>query len=559
MTLFAFARDQFDRLIGEFRAYGMRADPALTLAPGEGMLSYYDLERQRICLSLPDPDTPIGKLQLVLLQSTLDLPDRQDVLRLVRLLIPYVVAHELGHHFRHRYKRFTADLWHEEQVANHLAIAATKTRMRPQDKAFCLQKLPVALAALGRQLDSREVPYTSYDNMLAALRVTGEIDETARGCLEAVQRIFCLEAEALIADFEELSANAQDTLSRRGSLLRSINDEYANNFIRYLYYHLGWFRFALAGPETRYIEDFAKTHLGITQTMLPSPAIPEAPGEAAVLACGRAAVILADQSEALSIYFLRRYRALLVAHLVAQGFLAADQAAHLDGAGAFLAEVFDDEDADPLNYLRPLLPPALRPLLPAEALAESPPSTGGDMTALRALGALLPDETDRRLWRVGAEGVIDQAALETLYRLELFNTVDALKHVPARKILDIVQAATFIFLEKDQVLIWEGERTRDVFLLLEGQLAVSRMSAEGTNHGVATIEPGDVIGEMSFLGHAPRSATVSALVASRCLVLKDVDLRALIFEHPSILLNFAKRVVTRLEGPAGSHANGSGR
>ncbi|MGB1025529.1 MAG: Crp/Fnr family transcriptional regulator, partial [Rhodospirillaceae bacterium] len=302
---------------------------------------------------------------------------------------------------------------------------------------------------------------------------------------------------------------------------------------------------------------------GIARAMLPSPTLPKAPAEGAVLACGQAAVFLSKRSEALSTYFLRRYRALLVAHLVYSGLLSQDQADRLDSERVFLSELFEDDDLDPLNYLRSVLPKTKHALLPAVALTDVTLPLESDLADLQSLCELLPHDTDRRLWRVGAEGAIDQDALETLHGLEMFNSVDALKHLPARDIFDVIRTSTLVTLAPGDVLIWQGEWTRDVFLLLDGQLGIGRRAAEdGKNAKVRegvestgtpdeTIEPGEVIGEMSFLSAAPRRATITALAPSHCMVLKDADLRALIFDHPSILLTIAKRLAQRVWGQDG--------
>jgi hypothetical protein len=130
-TLFELAQQYFVDFLREFAAYGILADPRMELRAGNGMLCYYDLQDGHIYLALPDPNDPVGRLQLLFLRSLLHTTSQDELLNFLRLFIPHLIAHELAHHFRHRYGLFTANLWHEEQVANQLAVAVTKHRLAP--------------------------------------------------------------------------------------------------------------------------------------------------------------------------------------------------------------------------------------------------------------------------------------------------------------------------------------------------------------------------------------------------------------------------------------------
>lgn len=67
------------------------------------------------------------------------------------------------------------------------------------------------------------------------------------------------------------------------------------------------------------------------------------------------------------------------------------------------------------------------------------------------------------------------------------------------------------------VIIKEGERPDSIFFVLEGLLAVSIESVEGQR--LASLGPGEIIGEISFLQEVPASASVSAIENSLLLAL----------------------------------------
>src|SRR5579859_7537489 len=119
--LFEFARQHFDSLVAELNAYGIAPKPGIGLERTDGPYSFYDKASGQIYVSLPDFATPMGFMQKLFLRSLLGCDDDAELLTILRLWIPCLIAHEMGHHLRDVYGQMTADRWHEEQVANQLA------------------------------------------------------------------------------------------------------------------------------------------------------------------------------------------------------------------------------------------------------------------------------------------------------------------------------------------------------------------------------------------------------------------------------------------------------
>ncbi len=73
---------------------------------------------------------------------------------------------------------------------------------------------------------------------------------------------------------------------------------------------------------------------------------------------------------------------------------------------------------------------------------------------------------------------------------------------------------------RGQVLIREGDTDAALYIVVSGQVSVTkRGTAGGTDLHLQTLGPGSFVGEMTLLDGSPRSATVTALVATDCLVL----------------------------------------
>lgn len=153
-------------LRAELTRHDVEVAPTLELRRGQSLLSHYSIKDGHIYLSTPDPHTPGGKFQLLLLRSLVRLETDSQIYRLLELLIPWLIAHEIAHHLRHRSGRFnpqyqpTEDrkqagengteartgivhaymprmqhLQSEETIANQMASALILPRLSPCQKA----------------------------------------------------------------------------------------------------------------------------------------------------------------------------------------------------------------------------------------------------------------------------------------------------------------------------------------------------------------------------------------------------------------------------------------
>jgi CRP/FNR family transcriptional regulator, cyclic AMP receptor protein len=81
----------------------------------------------------------------------------------------------------------------------------------------------------------------------------------------------------------------------------------------------------------------------------------------------------------------------------------------------------------------------------------------------------------------------------------------------------LVVRRTFL---RGSVIIREGDTEAALYLIASGQVSVTKRNLPGSpDLYLATLNPGDFVGEMALLDGAPRSATVTALVRTECLVL----------------------------------------
>jgi hypothetical protein len=126
--------------------------------PARGVIFYPDIE------GLPEETLPF---QAALLGE----PELPEVAQLIRRQAPALVAHELFHHYRHARGQLGRDMWHEELVANTLAVAYI-ARYHPPALAGGLDLADRVLERPEHQLTEQAIRIV--DRLLAPDRETSE-------------------------------------------------------------------------------------------------------------------------------------------------------------------------------------------------------------------------------------------------------------------------------------------------------------------------------------------------------------------------------------------------
>ena len=133
-------------------------------------------------------------------------------------------------------------------------------------------------------------------------------------------------------------------------------------------------------------------------------------------------------------------------------------------------------------------------------------------------------------------------------RLRKNAKVDLLAKVPLfsgcskRELQDIASLADELDLPEGTVLITEGERGREFFVLVDGTVSVTRKGRR-----ISTLGAGDWVGEIALVSDVPRTATVTATSPVRVLVVTDRAFSGLIKRSPSIALKVLASVAERLK------------
>lgn len=110
-----------------------------------------------------------------------------------------------------------------------------------------------------------------------------------------------------------------------------------------------------------------------------------------------------------------------------------------------------------------------------------------------------------------------------------------------------IRRARALTVQKGQVVLSEGARGNDVFLIVSGHVQVSRFSRHGREVILAQMGPGEIFGEMAAMASRARTATVTALEISKLAMMGGGDFNLMLAEEPRMELWLARLLVRRVE------------
>ncbi len=132
-------------------------------------------------------------------------------------------------------------------------------------------------------------------------------------------------------------------------------------------------------------------------------------------------------------------------------------------------------------------------------------------------------------------------ALGANAKLDLLKRIPLFEHCSKKDLQRIAQIADELDLRAGKVLITEGERGREFFVLVSGEVEVRRKGRK-----LNTLGPGNFFGEMALLSKIPRTATVTALTPLDVLVITDRAFVDLLEQMPDLWLKVARALAERV-------------
>lgn len=113
---------------------------------------------------------------------------------------------------------------------------------------------------------------------------------------------------------------------------------------------------------------------------------------------------------------------------------------------------------------------------------------------------------------------------------ESITNVDLFRDLPPRVLDEVISRGTKMKYAPGRVFVQQGSSDSGLQLILDGTAVVS---VNGTD--VATLQPGQYLGEISLIDAAPRSATVTAgSEGAATFAMSPIAFSDLLDEHPEI-------------------------
>ncbi|HEY9224768.1 MAG TPA: Crp/Fnr family transcriptional regulator [Variovorax sp.] len=130
--------------------------------------------------------------------------------------------------------------------------------------------------------------------------------------------------------------------------------------------------------------------------------------------------------------------------------------------------------------------------------------------------------------------------LELLRRVPLFA---ALTPTQSASIADAIVKKRF---KRAEVIVEQGKKTDALYIILTGRARVMSTDSRGREVILATLQPGDYIGEMSLIDDEPHSATVRTEIQTDVLTLDREAFSRCLPENSSMSYNIMRGLVQRL-------------
>lgn len=130
--------------------------------------------------------------------------------------------------------------------------------------------------------------------------------------------------------------------------------------------------------------------------------------------------------------------------------------------------------------------------------------------------------------------------LELIRRVPLFSVLTAAQ---AASVADTVVKRRF---KRGEAIVEQGKKSNALSIILTGRARVITTDSRGREVILATMHPGDYVGEMSLIDNEPHSATVRAEIQTDALILGRLEFARCLPENSSMAYAVLKGLVQRL-------------
>lgn len=126
-------------------------------------------------------------------------------------------------------------------------------------------------------------------------------------------------------------------------------------------------------------------------------------------------------------------------------------------------------------------------------------------------------------------------------QLEHLRNVPLFAGCSKKELQAVHRAGDEITMADGTVIIDQGQLGREAFVILDGAVTVKRRDRK-----IATLGPGDIVGELALLDHGPRTASATCEGDCTLFVLDQRHFRGVIEDHPAIAMKLLTALAERI-------------
>jgi CRP/FNR family transcriptional regulator, cyclic AMP receptor protein len=145
---------------------------------------------------------------------------------------------------------------------------------------------------------------------------------------------------------------------------------------------------------------------------------------------------------------------------------------------------------------------------------------------------------------------MSQAPREVVVDRKFVADIPIFRGLPDAVVARIADVCRVVEIETGAELMQEGELAHGMFVVREGELEVCKRGRNGHEFCLATLKPGDCVGEMALVDIQPRSASARALTPVTMYVIDQSEIAKLADRDPQayalLVLNIAREISRRL-------------
>ena len=139
--------------------------------------------------------------------------------------------------------------------------------------------------------------------------------------------------------------------------------------------------------------------------------------------------------------------------------------------------------------------------------------------------------------------VVRRGLVERL--VPLLESADIFRGIPGQTLEKIAAAMRLETYGAGETLFDEGQPGRNLYMIVSGEAQVLKKRPNGSEQKMATLQPGEICGEMSLLLEQPRMATVRMAQDSQIIAMGPGVFKELASEHPEFLEHLSTLVENR--------------